>query len=59
MPPMRSHPRKRVMPDAVADVGFVLGEPQHDPTQTEWDLKMERLREENRRLREEVAKDKS
>ena len=59
MPPRRSHPRKRAAPDAVADVGSALGEPQHDPTQTEQDLEIKRLRVENRRLREEIVKEKS
>ena len=59
MPPRRSYPRKRAAPDAVADVVSALGEPQHDPAQTKWDLEMERLREENRRLREEIVKEKS
>ena len=59
MPPRRSHPKKIVALDAVADVGFALGEPQHDPVQTEWDLEMKRLREENRRLREEIVRGKS
>ena len=59
MPPRRSHPRKRAALDAVADVGSTLGEPQHDPAQIERDLEMERLREENRRLREEIIRGKS
>ena len=58
MPPRRSHLRKIAAPDAVVDVGSALGEPQHDPAQTEWDLEMERLREENRKLREEVVRGK-
>ena len=59
MPLRRSHPRKRAVPDAVADVGSALGEPQHDPAQIEWDLEMKRLREENRRLREQIVREKS
>ena len=43
----------------MADVSPTLGEPQHDPAQTKWDLEMERLREENRRLREEIIRGKS
>ena len=59
MPLRRSHPRKRAAPDAVVNVGSALGEPQHDPAQTERDLEMKRLREENRRLREEIIRGKS
>ena len=59
MPPRRSHPRKRAAPDVVADVGSTLGEPQHDPAQIEWNLKIERLRLENQRLREEIVRSKS
>ena len=59
MPQRRSYLRKRAAPDAMADVGSALGEPYHDLAQTERDFKMERLREENHKLREEVAKGKS
>ena len=59
MPLRRSHPRKRAAPDAVVDVGSALGEPQHDPAQIGRDLEIERLREENRRLREEIVRGKS
>ena len=59
MPLRRSHPRKRAALDVVADVGSALGEPQHDPAQIEWNLEMERLREENRRLKKEIIKGKS
>ena len=47
MPPRRSHPRKRAVPDVVTDVGSALREPQQDLAQTKLDLEMERLREEN------------
>ena len=43
----------------MADISSSLGEPQHDPTQTERDFEMERLREENHKLREEVTRGKS
>ena len=59
MPPRRSYPRKRAAPDAVAVVGSALGEPQHDPAQTEREFEMERLREENHKLREEIVRGKS
>ena len=59
MPPRRSHPRKRAAPDAVTNVGSTLGEPQCDPAQIEQDLEIERLRKENRRLREEIVRGKS
>ena len=59
MPPKRSYTRKRAAPDAMADVGSALGEPQHDPAQIERDLEMERLREKNRRLGEEIVRGKS
>ena len=59
MPPKRGHPRKRVVPDTVADVGSALRESQHTSAQTEWDLEMERMRQEVQKLREEVARGKS
>ena len=59
MPPRRSYPRKRAVLDAMVDVDSTLGEPQHDPAQIEKDLEMERLRVENRRLREEIVRKKS
>ena len=59
MPPKRGHSSKRAAPDAMADIGSTLGESQHAPAQTERDFEIERLREENRKLREEVARGKS
>ena len=59
IPPRRSYPRKRAVPDAVADIGSTLGEPQHTPAQLDKDLEIERLRLKNRRLREEMARSKS
>ena len=55
MPPKRGHPRKRIVPKSVDDVGSAYGEPHHSMAQIERDQEIERLRLENQRLREEVA----
>ena len=59
MPLRRSYPRKRAAQDAMADVGSTLRKSQHTSAQFDKDLKIERLRLENQRLREEIARGKS
>ena len=59
MPPKRDRPRKKEAPNTVADVGSTLGKSQHTLAQIDKDLEIERLRLENQKLREEIAKGKS
>ena len=59
MPPRKGRLRKRAARDIVAGIGSALGESQHTLAQFDRDLEIERLRLENRRLREEIARSKS